>query len=113
MNEAKVITLEEVMQPDRKIYVAGPITGVADYRKHFRDRCNALHDAGVRWVVNPACVNSHMPYDMTDEDYMVMCYSMMSLCDTIYLMEGWKRSRGARAERAYAVSHGMLIYEED
>ena len=41
---------------------------------------------------------------------------MVALCDdctAIYMMNGWKKSKGANAEKALAVALGLDVYYED
>ena len=101
------------MNRDSKVYLSGPITGIPDYKKKFKEKQKELWRQGFGWVVNPAEVNSHMPFGMTHAQYMDMSYAMMSTCDTIILMKGWKASEGCRAEEAYARAHGMEVVYED
>jgi hypothetical protein len=37
---------------------------------------------------------------------------MMSTCDTILLLPGWRRSEGCKKEKRWAEAHGMKIEEE-
>ena len=41
-----------------------------------------------------------------------MGLSELKYCDAIYLMNGWKRSEGARLEFIYAFTVGIGILEE-
>lgn len=59
-------------------------------------------------VVNPARVNAQMP-DLKWSEYMIMSLTMLSLCDTIYMMEGWKESRGAITENKYAKDNNLSV----
>ena len=39
---------------------------------------------------------------------------LLSICDAIYMLEGWEESRGASLELNYAMTTGMqVIFEED
>lgn len=100
------------MERTSRIYISGPITGRPDYKNRFKRKQRELWNSGHNWVVNPAEVNSHMPHRMTHEEYMTMCYAMMSLCNTIILLRGWETSEGCRKEKAWAEAHGMeVVYE--
>lgn len=100
------------MNKDSKVYLSGPISGTADFKKRFKDAQRELWNMGIAWVVNPAEVISHMPHGMPYKDIMDMCYVMESKCDTLYLMKGWRASNGCRLEEAYAKAHGLKIEEE-
>ena len=65
-------------------------------------------------VINPAKVNSQMPQDTTYEQYMAMCDVMLRMADAIYMMRGWRWSKGASLECVWARQWGkQILYEED
>lgn len=95
----------------KKVYISGPITGTKDYLEKFKDIETALvlvHQ-GVE-VINPAKVNANLPESTTWEEYMRMSLCMLSMCDGIYMMEGWQQSRGATLEYAYAKGMGITVF---
>ena len=88
-----------------KIYIAGPMTGKAEYnRPAFALAEKNLRAAGYR-VINPAV----MPTDLDREDYMPICLAMLERCDAIYLLDGWQESEGARVEVEYARYKDLLV----
>lgn len=94
----------------KKVYISGSITGTKDYLEKFEDIETALvlvHQ-GVE-VINPAKVNANLPESTTWEEYMRMSLCMLSMCDGIYMMEGWQQSRGANLEYAYAKGMGITV----
>lgn len=94
----------------KKVYISGPITGTKDYLEKFEDIETALvlvHQ-GVE-VINPAKVNANLPESTTWEEYMRMSLCMLSMCDGIYMMEGWQQSRGANLEYVYAKGMGIMV----
>ena len=94
----------------KKVYISGPITETKDYLEKFEDIETALvlvHQ-GVE-VINPAKVNANLPKSTTWEEYMRMSLCMLSMCDGIYMMEGWQQSRGATLEYAYAKGMGITV----
>lgn len=93
-----------------RVYISGPITGVDDYLWKFAETEKYLKHKGYE-VANPAALNSVMPGDAGYEDYMVMCFALLYLCDAIYMMEGWQGSIGANREYGYALGKGMIILE--
>ena len=94
----------------KKVYISGPITGTKDYLEKFEDIETALPliHQGVE-VINPAKVNANLPKSTTWEEYMRMSLCMLSMCDGIYMMEGWQQSRGANLEYAYAKGMGITV----
>lgn len=78
------------------IYLAGPITGVADYRERFtlaEAMVRRAHPSAV--ILNPAT----LPEGMTPGQYMRICLSMMDCADEVVFLDGWIRSDGAGIER--------------
>lgn len=94
----------------KKVYISGPITGTKDYPERFERVENELPliHQGVD-VINPAKVNANLPESTTWEEYMRMSLCMLSMCDGIYMMEGWQQSRGANLEYAYAKGMGITV----
>ena len=94
-----------------KIYISGAITGTDDYMERFAKAEKELTEQGYS-VVNPAKVNAQLPGDTTYEEYMKMCFCMLSMCEAIYLLRGSEKSCGAKREVEFAKSEDMeIIYE--
>ena len=93
------------------IYISGAITGTSDYMGRFKAAQDTLESKGYV-VINPALVNSNLPEKCTHDDYMTVSMAMLSLCSTIYLLDGWNHSAGAKDEVAWAIEHGLLIITE-
>ncbi len=80
------------------IYISGPISGdVENNRCKFNDAAEELTFAGYT-VLNPAM----LPSGLTELQYMQICQPMLMCADIIYLLPGWKSSKGALAEFALA-----------
>ena len=95
------------------IFMAGPITGVHDYKQRFAIAYTQLRNeffvknGRVGSVWNPAM----MPDGRSNEWYMRRCVDAMfeSPDCVVALLNGWEGSKGARAEHALAVSLGRAI----
>ena len=94
-----------------KIYISGAITGTDDYMERFSKAEKELTELGYS-VVNPAKVNAQLPSDTDYEDYMKMSFCMLSMCDSIYMLNGWSKSCGANRELGYAMAKNMIIMYE-
>jgi hypothetical protein len=81
-----------------KVYLSGPISGVATYKEVFAAHAATVSTMGHE-VVDPSAVSIS---DWTWADYMQHDLSLLKDCDAIYLLPGWEQSRGARIERRYA-----------
>lgn len=91
-----------------KIYISGPITGIEGYAEHFKNAEETLLAAGHE-VINPAKVNGELPKGTKHEEYMKMSFAMMDMCDTIFVLRGWKKSKGARMEVARALQKEYTV----
>ena len=94
-----------------KIYLSGAITGITDYMERFQAAEEKLIQDG-HTVFNPAAVNSMMPAGTIYEEYMRVSFTLLDMCDAIYMMRGWQDSKGANREYGYALGKDMIIVEE-
>lgn len=88
-----------------RVYISGKITGTSDYIDRFEDIERQLYEEGHE-VVNPARENAHLPKGTPWETYMAESLKMLCECDAIYLMDGWRESRGAVLEAMVAAYMG-------
>lgn len=79
-------------------YLAGKITGDANYKEKFREAAERFTAAGYT-VLNPA----DLPEGMEKEDYMRMCLAMMFTADAVAFLPDWQESLGATIEHKLAV----------
>lgn len=93
-----------------RVYISGPITGVDDYMENFNKAEKYLTSLGYD-VINPAKVDAVLP-EMSYEEYLNIDLYLLSQCKAIYLLDGWNRSNGARAEMNDALMMGIDIYLE-
>lgn len=93
----------------KKIYISGPISGLPleKVKQAFND-AEIHHALGMDYEpVNP--LNNGLPTNATWEEHMRADLRLLLDCDTIYMLEGWEKSRGARIEYALAVDLKMDI----
>lgn len=96
-----------------KVYIAGKITGLPkdEIFKKFYESGNRLKKDG-HTVMSPAVLVLNEGFEHSD--YMHICYSMIDVCDTVYMQKDWQKSRGARMELRYAEINGKpVVYEDD
>lgn len=90
-----------------KVYVAGKITGLRNYKALFKEAEKHLILNGHR-VMNP----SVLPNGFEHDEYMRICYSMIDVCDAIYFLKNWKDSKGALMEADYgAKTNKIFLFE--
>lgn len=91
-----------------RVYLAGPITGDRWYRMRFWLLRVRLWFLGIkRGVMNPA----KMELGFSHEEYLRVCYMMVSVCDVVVLLPGWRGSTGACMEVGYASRNSKVVVE--
>ena len=89
-----------------KVYIAGPITGVFNYRNNFKKVERKITAMG-HVALNPAYLPSGL------KDYMPTCKAMIDQSDMVYFLSGSDLSIGANEELIYAIEKGKGIKFED
>jgi len=79
-----------------KIYIAGKISGDANYYQKFKAEEEYLKSCG-HIVLNPA----ELPPGMSAADYMRICFSMIDSADAVYFLSDFRDSPGAKLELVY------------
>lgn len=87
------------------IYIAGPITGVDDYKRNFNQAENALLMRGYI-PLKPSC----LPEGMSLAQYMRICFAMIDDADAVLLLPDWQYSAGAHLEHDYCAYIGKPVY---
>lgn len=87
-----------------KVYIAGKIDGLENYREKFKEAEDKLIAEGYI-CMNPSVLPKGFPY----EAYMPICIAMINQCDTVYMLNNWGGSKGARFELEYAKIMGKRI----
>ena len=116
------------------IYIAGPMTGIPKFNCHAFDRAARVFEDYGFDVVNPAQEDRdrwgedffhHCPTgDPKEIDNMGIEFSLREVlghdlkliadkCDHIYMLAGWEKSTGAKAEHALAVALGIQIWYQN
>ena len=102
---------------EKVIYVSGKITGTSDYVARFSTVEDKLIAEGYE-VLNPVREGKRLEHCLETEkptwvQYMKYAIATMMKADYIYMMSGWKQSKGARLEHflARALNYN-IIYEE-
>ncbi len=93
---------------NKKMYIAGKITGYAEFVERFKDAERKQTELGFK-VMNPAI----LPPGFEQEEYMHICYSMIDVCEVVYMLSNWKDSKGAVLEHIYSIENDKTIMYED
>lgn len=90
-----------------KVYISGAISNNPDYKKQFVSKYEELWDKYI--VLSPLMINAELSW----KEHMKIDLAMVSVCDTVYMMKGWEKSRGAKIEHCLAeILNKKIIYEE-
>jgi hypothetical protein len=91
-----------------RVYIAGPMTGIADDNKPAFNRAAAVLRAAGFHVENPA-ENAPPNDNPTWDDWMAIAIPQLKSCDAVVFLPGWEQSTGALEEYAIAVMAKMRI----
>lgn len=90
-----------------KIYISGPMTGYANFnREAFNDEADRIKAGGLV-PLNPAI----LPDGLSQFEYMDICMAMLRCADAIFMLPGWQKSDGAKAELALAKKLKIKAYD--
>lgn len=92
----------------KKIYIAGKINGLKNYREVFKAAEDKLI-AGGNTVMNPAVLPEGFDYEI----YLPICMLMLQACDAVYMLNNWENSKGAKVELQFAKAQGKEIIYQD
>lgn len=87
-----------------KIYIAGKITGLEDYKERFKAAQGYLEAIG-HTVMNPAVLEGEFEH----HEFMHICFAMIDVCDSVYFLNNWEDSKGAKLEHSYAIKNDKWI----
>jgi hypothetical protein len=95
----------------KRIYIAGPMTGIENYnRPKFNEAAaqwrETLH---IEHVINPA-ENFDGRLDLSYETYIRKSIEQVLGSSHLYMLDGWKNSRGARLEHDMAMCLGLTVW---
>ena len=102
------------------VYVAGPMRGYENNNHDEFDRVSKeLVKTKMFEVVNPAKLDRDAGVDSSNDmtklelrEALQRDFNAIFDCDAMYMMKGWEKSEGARAEHALATALGMrLMYQ--
>lgn len=106
----------------KKVYVSGPMAGLEDLNKRAFNFAELVLDVKGYQVINPVALGDELEetgtLDGMNESERYMAYLRHDLvhvpqCDSIYMLKGWEKSRGAMAEFTLAKLCDLEVLFED
>ena len=95
-----------------KVFISGPMSGKPNYnREAFFKAQEELEKHGYS-VWNPAWLAYPNNTEFTKDDMHIIDFAALRRCDAIYMLKGWKHSKGAQEECEYAIMRGLMIMYE-
>ena len=95
--------------PTLRVYISGSITKDPDYRAHFARAEEKLRRQHLH-VFNPAKLGADP--NKTWAEYMRQDIRQLLTCSAIYMLKGWRKSKGARLEYRIAKALDLVIMKE-
>jgi hypothetical protein len=93
---------------NKKLYISGPMTDYKDNNKPaFNKAEHSISKLGYI-VVNPARVCNKLSW----VEYLIHDIKKLVDCGTMYMLKGWKKSKGATLEHHIAKELDMEIFYE-
>jgi len=92
-----------------RIYIAGKVTNNENFIEDFQRKAHELKKDGFE-VINPI-VEQYIGV-LTYNEWIEHGIWLLDKCDAIYMMDGWKESRGAKIEYTYACGKGLMVLGE-
>lgn len=97
------------------VYTGGPITAAtpAQHKKFIDTAWDAaawLLQHGFA-VHSPHLNTQYMDGLLSHEEFLSQDFAILERCDYFALLPGWRNSKGTRRELAFAVRHGIPVWE--
>ena len=93
----------------KRIYIAGPMSGLPEFNYPAFNAVAAELRAQGHHVENPA--ENPIPPCGSWLGYMRMALAQLATCDAVYILPGWRGSRGARIEHGLALDLGLEVHD--
>ena len=100
----------------KKIYISGPMSGLPDFNFQKFEKAGKYLTKKYpeRIIINPHKIHRNNRKDLQYSYYMRNDIKALCDCDSIYMLENWNLSPGAKLEYAIATALKLeIFYKED
>lgn len=94
------------------VMISGAITGTTDAEERFNNAVTRLKEMGYEKIINPQPLCKVLDYEAEHHEYMALSLKLLDMADMVYFLDGWEKSKGARAEYGVADSKGKILMFE-
>ena len=94
-----------------RIYISGPMTGIKDNNRELFEKARIKLDKEGFDTVNPLDMDMPENEGLTYQQRLRFDIRALTYCDSIYMLPGWKQSKGAMLEYNVAVSLGLKVID--
>lgn len=95
----------------KRIYIAGPISGMPQYNRKAFEHAKGILKAGGYIPVSPLDFVPEGEEEKPYVHYIKQGLDLLDSCQAALFLPGWRRSPGARIERIFARREGKAIYQ--
>ena len=99
-----------------RIYISGRMSGLSETEiiSRFRQAELELSVKDCKAICPCDFMDLFVNVGMSYSDILLRDLDILSRCDGIYLLENWKDSKGARAEKAFAeATNKIIMYQQE
>lgn len=98
----------------KRIYISGPITGIADYKQNFNEAKKQLRKVFPDYELIDPTGFANVIENAKHEEYMALCLVALEALEPeiIYMLRGSEQSLGCQLELGWALARGIMVIEQ-
>ena len=93
-----------------RVFIIGDTENVNSI-ENFERAEDALHNENQRDVINPAKIEAMFPASIQEYEKAEIMLALLSICDSVYLMQNWRKCKIAYMLVGFARGRHMKVVE--